>query len=65
MARTAVLGPDRRPVGYVEDADGLGRLRILDDRLRVVGYVDTKRDVTMDAQYRVVARGSVPGLLLR
>ncbi|MGU3657534.1 MULTISPECIES: hypothetical protein [unclassified Methylobacterium] len=65
MARRPVLDDRRIPIGYLEDVDGLGRIRVLDAKLRVVGYVDTRRDETLDAQYRVIAKGSVPGLLLR
>ncbi|WFS09209.1 hypothetical protein [Methylobacterium sp. 391_Methyba4] len=65
MARRPVLDDRRIPLGYLEDVDGLGRIRVLDAKLRVVGYVDTRRGETLDAQYRVIAKGSVPGLLLR
>lgn len=65
MARRPVLDDRRIPIGYLEDVDGLGRIRVLDAKLRVVGYVDTRRDETLDAQYCVIAKGSVPGLLLR
>lgn len=65
MARRPVLDDRRIPIGYLEDVDGLGRIRVLDAKLRVVGYVDTRRGETLDAQYRVIAKGSVPGLLLR
>ncbi|WP_043350112.1 hypothetical protein [Methylobacterium sp. B1] len=65
MARRPVLDDRRIPLGYLEDVDGLGRIRVLDAKLCVVGYVDTRRGETLDAQYRVIAKGSVPGLLLR
>ena len=65
MARRPELDDRRIPIGYLEDVDGLGRIRVLDAKLRVVGYVDTRRGETLDAQYRVIAKGSVPGLLLR
>lgn len=65
MARRPVLDDRRIPIGYLEDVDGLGRIRVLDAKLRVVGYVDARRGETLDAQYRVIAKGSAPGLLLR
>ncbi len=65
MARRPILDDRRIPIGYLEDVDGLGRIRVLDAKLRVVGYVDTRRGETLDAQYRLVAKGSVPGLLFQ
>lgn len=65
MPRISILDDRRIPLGFLDAADGLGRIRVLDSKLRVVGYVDTRRGETLDAQYRVVAKGAVPGLLLR
>jgi hypothetical protein len=65
MNRTLILDEYRRPIGWIEREDGLGRVRILRHDLSVAGYVDRRRGVTVDASYRIVARGDVPGLLLR
>lgn len=65
MNRQPILNAYRRPIGWIEDEDGLGRVRVLRSDLSVAGYVDRRRGVTVDASYRVVARGEVPGLLLR
>lgn len=65
MPRKPLLNDRGLPIGYTDDLDGLGRIRVLDSKLRVVGYVDTRRGKTLDAQYRVIVKGSVPGLLLR
>lgn len=66
MSRTPVLDTYRRPIGWVEDReDGLGRIRVLRSDLSVAGYVDLRRDVTVDSTYRIICKGSVPGLLLR
>lgn len=65
MSRKPILNDRRLPIGYLDDLDGLGRIRVLDSQLRVVGYIDTQRGETLDAQYRVIAKGTAPGLLLR
>jgi hypothetical protein len=58
MSRIANKDRNSRILGYVETVSD-GRQKALDASLRTLGYYNPRRDVTMDADLRVIARGRV------
>jgi hypothetical protein len=58
MSRIANKDRNSRILGYVETVSD-GRQKALDASLRTLGYYNPRRDVTMDANLRVIARGRV------
>jgi hypothetical protein len=63
MSRIANKDRDSRILGYVETVSD-GRQKALDANLRTLGYYNPRRDVTMDANLRVIARGRVLSALV-
>jgi hypothetical protein len=63
MCRIANKDRDSRILGYVETVSD-ERQKALDARLRTLGYYNPRRNVTMDANLRVIARGRVLSALV-
>lgn len=63
MSRTAIRDRNYRTLGYIETMPD-GRQKALNANYRTLGYYDPDRDVTMDANYRTIARGNVLSALI-
>jgi hypothetical protein len=60
-----IANKDRKShiLGYIETVSD-GRQKALYASLRTLGYYDPRRDVTMDANLRIIARGRVLSALV-
>jgi hypothetical protein len=59
----AIRDRNSRILGYIETmADG--RQKALDTHLRVLGFYDPRRNITTDANVRIIAQGNVLSALV-
>jgi hypothetical protein len=63
MSRKATKDRNFRVLGYIEEMPN-GRQTALNANFRTLGYYDSKRDVTTDANFRTLARGNVLSALV-
>jgi hypothetical protein len=62
--RQEIKDPHFKVTGYIEKMPD-GRSKALDDRFNILGYYDPRKDVTLDAQFKIIGRGNIlNGLLL-
>jgi hypothetical protein len=64
MSQETLQDQNYRTIGYVETMSD-GRKRLMDSNYRTLGYYDPRRNITEDANYRVVGHGDVLTTLLK
>jgi hypothetical protein len=63
MSRKAIKDCNLRVLGYIETMPD-GRQRAIAASFQTLGYYDPRRDVTTDASFRTLARGTVLSALV-
>ena len=58
MSRHTLRDQYNRTIGYLEEEPSLGRVKIMDQHSRTLGWYLPDRDVTTDRTWKVVARGN-------
>jgi hypothetical protein len=58
VTKQAIRDPNYKLLGYIETLSD-GRQQATDANYKTLGYFDPKRNVTMDTNYRVLARANI------